>query len=127
MQILLGQVMINDKHCFELYGYDVIVDSQLRPWLLEVNHSPSLAVETELDADLKTGLLADVMRLDLDPDFGERVTKIQRGGRETVNGQFAGGVHEHALRGRSDVVVRHAGLFEIGKDVATRVANPDDG
>jgi len=50
-------------HCFELYGFDILLDSALRPWLLEVNVCPSLSSGSKLDQRVKTALMCDLFTL----------------------------------------------------------------
>lgn len=59
----VAAVMACDPHCFECYGYDVLVDEDLHPWLMEVNASPSLSCTTDADRRLKGRLLDDLLRL----------------------------------------------------------------
>ncbi|XP_073684583.1 tubulin polyglutamylase ttll6-like [Garra rufa] len=49
--------------CFEILGFDVILDRRLKPWLLEVNHSPSFTTDSRLDREVKDSLLYDTLVL----------------------------------------------------------------
>jgi len=57
------QVLAGRENCFELYGFDVLVDDELKPWLLEVNLSPSMQADSPLDWQIKSSLLADTFNL----------------------------------------------------------------
>lgn len=50
-----------DSKCFELYGFDIMLDAELRPWLIEVNFSPSLGGDSTTDQTVKEGLIEDVI------------------------------------------------------------------
>ena len=49
--------------CFEMFGLDVVLDTDLKPWLLECNCGPSISSPSELDWQIKGGVLADVLNL----------------------------------------------------------------
>ncbi|KAL5021947.1 hypothetical protein ScPMuIL_001102 [Solemya velum] len=46
-----------------MYGYDALLDGNLKPWLIEINASPSLTASGKDDYDLKYGLLHDVLNV----------------------------------------------------------------
>ncbi|KAM6308553.1 tubulin polyglutamylase TTLL13 [Aegotheles albertisi] len=49
--------------CFEILGFDILLDRRLKPWLLEVNHSPSFTTDSRLDQEVKDALLCDTFNL----------------------------------------------------------------
>ena len=70
--ILLGESSVqagmrkNGMHrtnCYELLGFDIIIDSDLKPWLLEVNLSSSMACDAPLDLSIKSTLVTDTFNL----------------------------------------------------------------
>ena len=57
----LKSVQENVKHknnCFELYGFDLVLDQELTPWLIEVNLSPACCQRTDYLKEM-LGSMAD--------------------------------------------------------------------
>ena len=49
--------------CFEILGFDIMFDEKAKPYLLEVNHSPSFSTDSPLDEKIKGELIRDTIRL----------------------------------------------------------------
>nr|CAD7258501.1 unnamed protein product [Timema shepardi] len=49
--------------CFELLGFDILLDNSLKPYILEVNHSPSYHTDACIDREVKEGLLTDTFQI----------------------------------------------------------------
>jgi hypothetical protein len=54
--------------CFEVLGFDILIDADLRPWLLEVNFTPSFMTDSRLDFRIKSQLIQDTLKLMVLPD-----------------------------------------------------------
>ena len=48
--------------CFELLGFDIMLDQNLKPWLLEVNSSPAMSMDNQVDYQVKPSLIKDIMK-----------------------------------------------------------------
>jgi len=49
--------------CFEILGFDIMVDQNLKPWLIETNHHPSLSCDSPLDLAIKSELIKATLSL----------------------------------------------------------------
>lgn len=59
--VATARVIVTDKRCFQLYGFDIMIDDNLKPWLIQVNGSPAMTANTTVDKVLKLGLLDDTL------------------------------------------------------------------
>lgn len=48
---------------FQILGFDVMIDKNFRPWLIEVNQSPSFATDSPLDYQVKKAVCTDTFNL----------------------------------------------------------------
>lgn len=54
-----GQIPGGDSVCFEILGFDILLDDKLKPWVLEVNRCPSFGANQQIDFDIKSKLLIE--------------------------------------------------------------------
>ena len=54
---------VENSMCFQILGLDIILDQQVKPWLLEVNHLSSFGTDTPLDDKIKFDLISDTFIL----------------------------------------------------------------
>jgi tubulin polyglutamylase TTLL6/13 len=53
----------SNSMCFEVLGFDILLDSDLKPWLLEVNHTPSFSTDSDLDYQVKKSVISHALTL----------------------------------------------------------------
>jgi len=71
------------RHCFELFGYDFILDADFNMWLIEINTNPCIEESSELLKVYLPRMIEDMMRLTVDKMF----PKLRRGGGGVTGGK----------------------------------------
>ena len=60
---------MNVKNCFEIFGYDFILDENYNPFLLEINTNPGLEISSPLINQLLPRMIDDAFKLTIDEEF----------------------------------------------------------
>ena len=61
---------------FEILGFDIFIDENVKPWLIEVNHMPSFNQDTKVDKEWKHKLIIDTISM-LNLNTKERIRKTE--------------------------------------------------
>jgi hypothetical protein len=54
---------------FEMFGYDYMIDSDFRPYLIEINTNPCLEFASPLLETIISELIENTIRIAVDPEF----------------------------------------------------------
>ena len=66
---------IGIQRCFQILGFDVLLDEELNPYILEVNYRPSLETNAQYERKMKMSMLSDAMKIiQPAPEFQDYVT-----------------------------------------------------
>ena len=71
------------KYCFELFGYDFILDEDFNTWLIEVNTNPCLEESSQMLKQYLPRMLEDMLKITIDQIF----PKMSKKKRIPIGGQ----------------------------------------
>lgn len=59
------------KYCFEIFGYDILIDDEFNPYLIEINSNPGIDESSPLINIIIPRMIDDAMKLTIDDIFKE--------------------------------------------------------
>ena len=60
------------EHCFELFGFDFMIDEDFRIWLIEWNTNPYFGIPNKFIADLLPRMISEMFEIIVDPIYPPR-------------------------------------------------------
>ena len=69
---------LNKKYCFEIFGYDFILDENYQPYLLEINTNPGLEISSPLIDELLPRMVDDALKLTIDKEFTKSYKRAKK-------------------------------------------------
>lgn len=109
--------------CFEILGMDIMIDSKMKPYILEVNHSPSFHTSEQVDKEVKEALIRDTfLLLNLSQDIRKKVRNWKYFHEEIFNCYFDSQVLDEDRRRIRDRLLQR---IKDNKDANNNNANED--
>ena len=70
----VSKKLLREKNilCFEIFGYDFILDNDFKLWILEINNNPGLSISSPVIEKLVPRMMDDAFRLTVDKVFNTR-------------------------------------------------------
>jgi tubulin monoglycylase TTLL3/8 len=69
------EIVDNRKNSVELYGFDIMIDEEYNPWLIEINASPAMDYSTTVTECLVKEVMEDVIKVIVDYNFASKKKK----------------------------------------------------
>ena len=114
---------LDNAMCFQVLGFDIMIDKKFKPWLIEVNQSPSFKTDSPLDYRVKKAVLTDTFRLlNMSWEKRKKIIKEQKknmkariltGKQSKIDPEEKAKRREEKLQERFEYEAKRKGRFEL--------------